>query len=189
MSTLFLFGHCGNHFPPPPFEGCVFNHPIVMSCLIWALVVIILSLIVSCYLKKVAQIKKDIAVAAQEHELAIKEKNFVQEKYWHEESKKAKDEELARKIKEYNELTKLTKDEELARKIREYNELTKLTKDEELARKIKEYNELTIHLKILEKVTGVDKDIEDLKKALEEMKKKYESLDGEIEQIIIKKKQ
>ena len=151
MSTLFLFGHCGNHFPPPPFEGCVFNHPIVMSCLIWALVVIILSLIVSCYLKKVAQIKKDIAVAAQEHELAIKEKNFVQEKYWHEESKKAK--------------------------------------DEELARKIREYNELTIHLKILEKVTGVDKDIEDLKKALEEMKKKYESLDGEIEQIIIKKKQ
>ena len=170
MSTLFLFGHCGNHFPPPPFEGCVFNHPIVMSCLIWALVVIILSLIASCYLKKVAQIKKDIALAAQEHELAIKEKNFVQEKYWHEESKKAKDEELARKIKEYN-------------------ELTKLTKDEELARKIKEYNELTIHLKILEKVTGVDKDIEDLKKALEEMKKKYESLDGEIEQIIIKKKQ
>ena len=151
MNTLFLFSHCGNHFLPPPFEGCVFNHPAVMSCLIWALVVIILSVIVSCYLKKLAQIKKEIAVAAQEYELAMKEKNFEQEKYWYEEKKKAK--------------------------------------DEELARKIREYNELTIHLKILEKVTGGGKDIEDLKKALEEMKKNYESLDGEIEQIIIKKKQ
>lgn len=170
MSTLCLFNHCGNHFPLPPFEGCVFNHPAVMSCLIWALVVIILSVIVSRYLKKLAQIKKEIAEAAQKHELAIKEKIFEQEKFWHEEKKKAKDEELARKIKEYKELTKLTEDEELARKIREFKELT-------------------IHLKILEKVTGVDMDIEDIKKALEEMKKKYESLDGEIEQIIIKKKQ
>lgn len=83
MNTLFLFSHCGNHFLPPPFEGCVFNHPAVMSCLIWALVVIILSVIVSRYLKKLAQIKKEIAVAAQQHELAMKEKNFEQETFWY----------------------------------------------------------------------------------------------------------
>jgi len=49
-------------------------------------------------------------------------------------------------------------------------------------------NELTIHQKLLEKATGIDKDINDLKKALEEMKKQYETLDGQIEKIIIKKK-
>ena len=80
MKTMYLLlCHCGNHFPPPPFEGCVFNHPVVMSCLIWALVVIILSFIVSCYLKKLAQIKKEIAVAAQGYELAMKKEGSSQE--------------------------------------------------------------------------------------------------------------
>lgn len=174
MNTLCLFSHCGNHFPPQPFEGCVFNHPAVMSCLIWAVVVLILGVLIAClvynYLKSKNESKQAMAEAAQKHELDMKEKSFVQEKYWHEESKK-------------------TKDEELVRKIREYNELSKIEKDEELARKIREYNDLTIHLKILEKATGEDKDIEELKKALENMKKKYESLNGEIKQIIIKKKQ
>lgn len=80
------------------------------------------------------------------------------------------------------------KDRELHRKIREYNELTKLINNEDLERKIREYNELTIHKTLLEKATGIDKDFDDLKKAIEEMKKKYESLDGEIEKIIVKKK-
>ncbi len=80
------------------------------------------------------------------------------------------------------------KDKELDRKIREYNELTKLINNDDLERKIREYNELTIHQKLLEKATGIDKDIDDLKKALEEMKKQYETLDGQIEKIIIKKK-
>ena len=99
-----------------------------------------------------------------------------------------KDRELHRKIREYNELTKLINSEDLDRKIREYNELTKLINSEDLDRKIREYNELTIHKTLLEKATGIDKDFDDLKKAIEEMKKKYESLDGEIEKIIVKKK-
>lgn len=170
MNTVCLLSHCGNHFLLPPFKGCVLNHPSVMSCLIWAIAVILIVFMTYCYLKRRDKSKLTMTDMVQKHEIAMKEKVFEQEKFWHEEKKKAKDEELTRKIKEYN-------------------ELTKLTKEEELALKIKEFNELTIHLKILEKVTGVDKDIEDLKKALEEMKKKYESLDGEIEQIIIKKKQ
>lgn len=81
------------------------------------------------------------------------------------------------------------KDKEIDRKIREYNELTKFINNDNLEQKIREYNELTIHQKILEKATRIDKDINDLKKALEEMIKKYESLDGEVENIIIKRKQ
>ncbi len=80
------------------------------------------------------------------------------------------------------------KDKELERKVREYNNLTKLINNDDLEQKIREYNELTIHQKLLEKATGIDKDINDLKKALEEMKKQYETLDGQIEKIIIKKK-
>ena len=95
-------------------------------------------------------------------------------------------EDLERKVREYNELTKLINNEDLDRKIREYNELTKLINNEDLDRKIREYNELTIHKTLLEKATGIDKDFDDLKKVIEEMKKKYESLDGEIEKIIVK---
>ena len=95
-------------------------------------------------------------------------------------------EDLDRKIREYNELTKLINNEDLERKVREYNELTKLINNEDLDRKIREYNELTIHKTLLEKATGIDKDFDDLKKVIEEMKKKYESLDGEIEKIIVK---
>ena len=171
MKTMsLLLCHNGHHFAPSPIEGCAFNHPIVISCLIWAIVVIILGILVYCYLKNRNQIKKDMADALQSHELAIKEKLFVQEKYWHDENRKAKDDELTRKI-------------------REYNELTKVINNEDLERKIREYNELTIHQKIMDKVTGIDKEMNDFKNALEELKKKYESLDGEIEHIIIKKKQ
>ena len=62
--------------------------------------------------------------------------------------------------------------------------------EEELTRKIREFNELTIHQKLLDKVIDkkLDKEITDMKKSLEELQKKYASLDGEIEQIIIKKK-
>lgn len=190
MKTMsLLFCHNGHHFAPPHLEGCAFNHPMVISCLIWAIVVIILGILAYCYLKNRNQIKKNMADALHQHELDMKEKLFGQEKHWHDENKKAKEEELTRKIREYNELTKVIKNEELERKIREYNELTKVINNEDLERKIQEYNELTIHQKIMDKVTGIDKDMNDFKNALEELKKKYESLDGEIEQIIIKKKQ
>ena len=123
------------------------------------------------------------------HEMKMKDEAFTQEKHWYDEKKKTSDEDLARKIREYNELTKVSNDEDLARKIREYNEITQKSSEEDLNRKIREYNELTIHQKVLGKVTGSDEEIETLKKNLEDLKKKYESLDGEIEQIIIKKKQ
>jgi predicted Holliday junction resolvase-like endonuclease len=124
-----------------------------MSCLIWAVVIIVLGVLVFCYMKKKSQIKKEMADADHKHELDMKDQSFVQEKYWYEEGNKAK--------------------------------------QEELERKIREYKELTIHQKILDKVINrkTDEEISDLKKALEELKNKYESLDGEIEQIIIKNKQ
>lgn len=166
MSMLF----CPHGAPvAPPFGGCAFNHPVVISNIIWAVVVIVLGAVACCFLKNRLQFKKDMADADHQHEKEMKEKSFEIEERWFEKNKQAKDDELARKIKEYK-------------------ELTKITQEDELARKIKEYNELTIHQKILERATGIDKDIEDLKKALEEIKKKYESLDGEIEQIVIKKK-
>ena len=186
MSMLFCL-----HGAPvaPPFGGCAFNHPVVISNLIWAVVVIVLGAVACCFLKKRLQFKKDMADADHRHEKEMKEKSFEIEERWFDKNKQAKDDELTRKIKEYNELTKITQEDELARKIREYNELTKITQEDELARKVKEYNELTIHQKIMDKVTGVDKEMKDFKEALEELKKKYEALDGEIEQIIIKKKQ
>lgn len=90
--------------------------------------------------------------------------------------------------KEWYKIKKDAEEERLALKIKEYNELTKIVQNDELDRKVKEYNELTIHQKLLDKATGTDMEIQDLKKALEELNKKYESLNGEIEQIIIKKK-
>ena len=146
------------------------NYPYAIINLIWAIVVIVLGILVYCYLKKRTLVKKEMAEADRKHELSLKEKSFEIEEKWFEKNKQAKDEELTRKI-------------------REYNEVTKAIQDDELTRKISEYNELTIHQKIMDKVTGVDKEMKDFKEALEEMKKKYESLDGEIEQIIIKKKQ
>ena len=91
MNILYLFSHCGNHFPPPPIEGCVLNHPTVVSSLIWAIVVIVLGLLAYCYLKKKAQIKKEIADADRKHESVLKEQAFKQEQYWHDEGKKAKE--------------------------------------------------------------------------------------------------
>lgn len=164
-----LFCHPGSPFAPQ-IGGFPLNDPRVVSCLIWAIVVIILGAFVLCYLKKRLQFKKDMAAADRQHELSLKDKAYQIEEKWFEKNKQAKDDELTRKTKEYN-------------------ELTKQTKDDELTRKTKEYNELTIHQKIMDKVTGVDKEMEDLKKAFEELKKKYEVLDGEIEHIIIKKKQ
>lgn len=100
MNILYLLlAHCGKPLPPP-IERCVFNHPTVMSCLIWALVVIILSVIVSRYLNKLAQIKKEIAIAAHNHELAMKKEAFEQEQFWYfqKELKKDYQKELNEKV-------------------------------------------------------------------------------------------
>ena len=159
---------CGNQVPPG-YVKCVLNHPVVMCCLIWAVAVFLLGVMFSCIYAQKHRLKLKEADNARKHEKDLKDLANNQEKYWAEEKKKEKLEALELKI-------------------REYNELTKIVDDQNLDRKIREYNELTIHQKLLEKATGIDKDIDDLKKALEEMKKKYETLDGEIENIIIKKK-
>ena len=164
-----------------------------LPVLLWGIIILGSLLIILKMLKPVIKeyLKlryETVPKSKYEHELNLKEEAFGREMKWHELQKQEKNDNLSLKIREYNELTKIVNDDELARKIREYNELTKIVNDDELARKIREYNELTIHQKLLEKATGIDKDIEDLKKTLDDMKKKYESLDGEIEQIIIKKK-
>ena len=86
--------HLCRHFPPP-FGRNVFNNPFVVSCLIWAIVVLILGIIIArlvyCYYKSKNNTKQAIAEAAQKHEMDMKEEAFEQEKYWHEESKKAKE--------------------------------------------------------------------------------------------------
>lgn len=83
MNTLFLLSHCGNHFPSPPFEGCVFNHPAVMSSLIWAIVVFLIACLVYCYLKSKDKSKLAMTEAAQKHELAMKKEAFEQETFWY----------------------------------------------------------------------------------------------------------
>lgn len=153
---------------------CSFFWVEVFPNLWWGLVVgivIIWSLyIVSPLIKSYINSKTDILERHQAHERQMKEDAFEREKEWYE-------------------LKKQEQIDELTQKVREYNELTKNINDDELTRKVREYNELTIHQKLLDKATGTEKEINDLKKAIEDMKKKYESLDGEIEQIIIKKKQ
>ena len=164
-----LINCCGIPTSPEPVK-CVFEHPVVMCCFIGAVTIIFLGGMFSWLYVQKNKLKSKEAEKARQHEKDLKDLAIDQEKYWAEEKKKEKLEALQLKI-------------------REYSELTKIVNDQNLDRKIREYNELTIHQKLLEKATGIDKDIDDLKKALEEMKKKYESLDGEIENIIIKKKQ
>ena len=62
---------------------CVFfEHPLVASCLIFAVMVIILAIVICCYLKKKAHLLKAMADAGRKHELDMKDKAFEKEKYW-----------------------------------------------------------------------------------------------------------
>lgn len=161
MKTLFILMSCCHYRRPINSANW---QPVVdaIPCICWGIIMLIALYLI---LKLIV-----LPLIKNCHEMKMKDEAFTQEKHWYNEKKK-------------------TSDEDLNRKIREYNELTKVSNDEDLARKIREYNELTIHQKVLGKVTGSDEEIETLKKNLEDLKKKYESLDGEIEQIIIKKKQ
>lgn len=99
MNTLsLLYAHCGKPIPLP-VDGCVFGHPIVVFNLIWAIVVIVLGLLANCYLKKKAQIKKEMAEADRKNELELKEKTFEQEKYWHDFRNGEKQDELIKALK------------------------------------------------------------------------------------------
>lgn len=164
MKTLIICMACSPCcHPVTPTNWNPFIEALPAIC--WGLMCILMLLFTLYFvLKFIVQPSKN-----HQHEIALKEKAFENEKYWNNEKK-------------------ISADEELARKIKEYNDLTKVSADEELDRKIREYNDLTVHKGILHKITGSAAEIEDLKKAIGEMKKKYEKLDGEIEQIIIKKK-
>lgn len=65
-----------------------------------------------------------------------------------------------------------------------------LDKENDLELKKKEFEELTLQQKLLDKVLDkkLDDKIQDMGKELDALKKQFESLNGEIEQIIIKKK-
>lgn len=72
----------------------------------------------------------------------------------------------------------------------EWQEKMEKMKNDELQRKIEEFEKYTVRQKLLDKVLDAakDEDFKDMKSELDELKKKFDSLDGEIEQIIIKKK-
>lgn len=73
---------------------------------------------------------------------------------------------------------------------KEWQEKMEKMKNDELQRKIEEFEKYTVRQKLLDKVLDAakDTDFKDMKSQLDELKKRFESLDGEIEQIIIKKK-
>lgn len=137
---------CGSHIPHKQV-GCVFNHPVVMSCLIWAVVILVLCILAYCYLKKKDKNRLKESEAAREHELKMKEEAFKKEKFWafykraeeplEDELKKVKGElaELKNKERDLNEgQTALKKEKEeqekiiLEEKIKVYQEIIKETK-------------------------------------------------------------
>ena len=126
MNTVCLLSHCGNHFLLPPFKGCVLNHPSVMSCLIWAIAVVIIACMAYCYLKRRDKSKLTMKELAQKHELAMKEKVFEQEKFWYFQKELKKDflKELNEKIQKLeDEKNKLSED--LAKEKKDRNDALK----------------------------------------------------------------
>ena len=73
---------CGRPIPPEPV-GCVFNHPVVMSCLIWAVVVLVFGVLLFVYMIIKDKLKRKESKDVREQELNLKEKAFEKEKYWH----------------------------------------------------------------------------------------------------------
>lgn len=149
---MLLLSNCSSIIPPDTVRS-VFNHPVVMSCLIWAVVVLVLGYWFYRYFRDKVNKKYQEAEKLRLHEKDMKELAFEQEKYWH--------------------------------------SITEQDKDKDLDRKMKEFEELTIHQKLLDKVLDkkLDDKIQDMGKELDALKKQFESLNGEIEQIIIKKKE
>ena len=62
--------------------GCVFQDPVVMCCLIWAIAVLILGICLFCYLCKKAQLKLQEADNERKHEIDLKNLAIYQEEYW-----------------------------------------------------------------------------------------------------------
>ena len=154
---MILLECCCGRPVPPELVGCVFNHPVVMSNLIWAVVALVVLLVLGiCIIRlfeKKNELKQENAKDAREHELNLKKLSFENEKYWHEKGQE--------------------------------------DKENALDLRIREFEELTLHQKLLDKVIekSIDEKVEGIDENLKDLQRKYESLKGEIEQIIIKKKQ
>lgn len=121
MSILFCL-----HGAPiaPPFGGCAFNHPVVISNLIWAVVVIVLGAVAYCFLKKRLQFNKDMTDADHRHEKEMKEKSSEIEEKWYNIKKGENNNEQIKKLnKEIEELKN-------GEKIKEIEKELKLKKDE-----------------------------------------------------------
>lgn len=105
---------CGRPVPPEPV-GCVFNHPVVMSCLIWAVVVLVFGVLLFVYMIKKDKLKRKESNDVREQELNLKEKAFEKEKYWAnvDELKSSTDEALKKQIERLNkEISDLKKEKD-----------------------------------------------------------------------------
>ena len=78
---MILLTICGNHVPPEQVR-CVFNHPVVMCCLIWAIVIFVMSILFYCYKNKKAKLKYKEAVKVCLHEKEMKELSDRLEASW-----------------------------------------------------------------------------------------------------------
>lgn len=138
-----LFSHCGRPLMQP-FGRNAFNHPIVITCFIWAVIILILGLFIAwlaySYLKSKDNFKKAMTEATLKHEIVMKEMFFEQEKYWffQKELKKDYQKELNDRIKELeNEKKKLEEDLDKEKKDRsEALEKKRLQSEHEFYEKI-----------------------------------------------------
>lgn len=76
-----LFSCCGIPTTTDSVK-CVFEHPIVMCCLIWALVVIVMSILFYCYKNKKAKLSSEEADKERLHEKEMKELSDRLEASW-----------------------------------------------------------------------------------------------------------
>ena len=97
---MLLFAcHYGNSCAPP-VERCVLDHPVVMSCLIWAVTVVILAVLVFCYKRNKARIMKEMAEEERDYELKMKKVAFEREQKWYNIQKEENNNEETKKLKE-----------------------------------------------------------------------------------------
>lgn len=140
---ILLSNCCGITTTTEPAK-CVFEHPVVMCCLIWAIVVLILGILFYCYKNKKAKKKYDEAEKVRKHEEAMKELSDKLEASWFDkknkldELKASTDEGLNNQVKDLK-----TKVSELEGKLKieEFNK-------ELLEKQLKMYSDVFEQLKV-----------------------------------------
>jgi len=138
-----LFSCCGIPTTTDPVK-CVFEHPIVMCCLIWAIVVLILGILFYCYKNKKAKLSSEEADKERLHEKEMKELSDRLEASWFDkknkldELKESTDDGLKEQVKELK-----TKVSELEGKLKteEFNK-------ELLEKQLKMYSDIFEQLKV-----------------------------------------